>query len=321
LVDLDRRVRAVFVGSGSFAVPIVEAVAKHPALAIVAVVSAPDRPAGRGHRTRAVPVAELARQRGLPLQQPARLRDPDARSALLALDPQIILLADYGQIVPGALIDAPAHGALNVHPSLLPRHRGASPVAATILAGDRESGVTVIRMDAGIDTGPIVAQERTAVADDETAPGLEHRLAELGARVLGDVLEPWLAGRIEARPQPSEGVTLTHPLRRDDGRLEWSRPAVDLERQVRAYLPWPGSFASSSAGTLTVWRARVIAPPAGGVGAAGETGTVLAVDGGIAVTSGSDTLELVEVQLAGRRRMSGRELRNGYPQLVGERLT
>jgi methionyl-tRNA formyltransferase len=319
-VDPDRRVRAVFLGSGSFAVPIAEAVAKHPALEVVAVVSAPDRPAGRGQRIRAVPVAELARQRGLPLQQPARLRDPDAQAALLALDPQLILLADYGQIVPRALIDAPAHGALNVHPSLLPRYRGASPVAATILAGDRESGVTVIRMDAGIDSGPIVAQERTAVADDETAPELEHRLAELGARVLGAVLEPWLAGRIEPPPQPSEGVTLTHPLRRGDGHLEWSRPSADLERQVRAYVPWPGSFATSSAGSLTVWRARVVAPPAGDENAAAEPGTVLALDRGIAVMTGSDALELVEVQLAGRRRMSGRELRNGYPQLVGERL-
>jgi methionyl-tRNA formyltransferase len=194
-------------------------------------------------------------------------------------------------------------------------------VAATILAGDRESGVTVIRMDAGIDSGPIVAQERRPVADDETAPELEHRLAVLGARVLVDVLEPWLAGAMVPRPQPEEGVTLTRPLRRGDGHLEWSRPAANLERQVRAYQPWPGSFASSSAGTLTVWRARVVAPPAGDVDEALEPGTVLAVDRGLAVASGSDALELVEVQLAGRRRMSGHELRNGYPQLVGERLS
>ncbi len=320
-MDPDRRVRAVFLGSGSFAVPIAEAVAKHPALEVVAVVSAPDRPAGRGQRTRAVPVTELARARGLPLQQPARLRDPDAQAALLALDLQLILLADYGQIVPRALIDGPAYGALNVHPSLLPRHRGASPVAATILAGDRESGVTVIRMDAGIDSGPIVAQERAAVADDETAPELEHRLAGLGARVLGDVLEPWLGGRIDPRPQPSEGVTLTHPLRRGDGHLEWSRPAADLQRQVRAYVPWPGSFTSSSGGTLTVWRTQIVTAPVGDVNGATEPGTVLALDRGIAVLTGSGALELVEVQLAGRRRMSGRELRNGYPQLVGERLT
>jgi methionyl-tRNA formyltransferase len=320
-MDAVGRVPAVFLGSGSFAVPIVEAVAVHPALNVVAVVSAPDRPAGRGQAVRAVPVAELARQRGWPLQQPARLRDAAAQAALLALDPQIILLADYGQIVPGAVIDAPTHGALNVHPSLLPRHRGASPVAATILAGDRESGVTVIRMDAGIDSGPIVAQERTAVADDETAPELEHRLAVLGARALGEVLRPWLAGTISPLPQPEEGVTLTHPLRRADGRLDWTRPAADLERQVRAYQPWPGSYASTSAGTFTVWQARVVPQPAGTAQAPPDPGTVLGLDRGIAVASGSEALELLEIQLAGRRRMSGRELRNGYPQLVGERLT
>jgi methionyl-tRNA formyltransferase len=319
-VDALGRVRTVFLGSGSFALPIVEAVARHPALDIVAVVSAPDRPAGRGHAVRAVPVAEIARQRGWPLQQPARLRDPDAQAALLALEPQIILLADYGQIVPRALIDAPEHGALNVHPSLLPRHRGASPVAATILAEDRESGVTVIRMDAGIDSGPIVAQRRTAVADDETTPDLEQRLAVLGARVLDEVLGPWLAGAISPVPQPGEGVTLTHPLRRADGRLDWTRPAADLERQVRAYQPWPGSHASTSAGTLTVWQARVVPSSAGDGDSRVEPGTVLALDRGMAVMTGSGALELVEVQLAGRRRTSGRELRNGYPQLVGERV-
>jgi methionyl-tRNA formyltransferase len=320
-MDAVGRVPAVFLGSGSFAVPIVEAMAAHPAIDLVAVVSAPDRPAGRGHAVRAVPVAELARQRGWPLQQPARLRHPDAQAALLALEPRIILLADYGQIVPRALIDAPAHSALNVHPSLLPRHRGASPVAATILAGDRESGVTVIRMDAGIDSGPIVAQQRMAVADDETAPELEHRLALLGARVLGEALRPWLAGAISPLPQPDEGVTLTRPLHRADGRLDWTRPAVDLERQVRAYQPWPGSYASTSAGTLTVWQARVVPSSASDGDSQAEPGTVLALDRGIAVMTGSGALELVEVQLAGRRRMRGPELRNGYPQLVGERLT
>ena len=317
----DRRVRAVFLGSGSFAVPILEAVAAHPAVNLAAVVSAPDRRAGRGHAMRAVPVAELARGRGWRLDQPTRLRDRDAQTALLALDPEIILLADYGQIVPRALIEAPAHGALNVHPSLLPRHRGASPVPATILTGDRETGVTVIRMDAGIDSGPIVAQDRIAVADDETAPELEYRLALLGARVLVEVLGRWLSGSISPVPQPDEGVTLTRPLRREDGRLEWSRPAVELERQVRAYQPWPGSFTSWSAGTLIVWRARVVAPPSGDGTSQTGPGTVLALDGGVVVTTGSGALELVEVQLAGRRRMSGRELRNGYPQLVGERLT
>jgi methionyl-tRNA formyltransferase len=315
-------VRAVFLGSGAFAVPIVDAVAAHPALALVAVVSTPDRPAGRGHRPHAVPVARLARERGWPLLQPARLRDPAAIDQLIALGAGLFVLADYGRIVPPALVDAPVHGALNVHPSLLPRHRGASPIAATILAGDEETGVTIIRMDAGVDSGPIVAREEVAVLAGETAPQLEARLAALGARLLSTTLDPWLADAITPRAQPPDGATMTRVLRREDGRLEWSRSAAALERQVRALQPWPGSFTASSRGRLTIWQA-VIAPPtpaptAGTVASA--PGTVLAAGRGIAVACGDGVLELLEVQPAGRGRMSGRDLRNGHPDLVGSRL-
>ena len=151
------------------------------------------------------------------------------------------MLADYGQIVPAALLDPP-FGALNLHPSLLPRHRGASPIPAAIVAGDRETGVTLMRMDAGLDTGPIVAVERLPLAGSETAPELEARLADLAADLLARSLEPWLRGDLPATPQPEEGATLTRPLRREDGRLDPALPAADLERRVRAYLPWPGTF-------------------------------------------------------------------------------
>jgi len=319
-MNLERPVRTVFLGSGTFAVPVLEAVATHPAVELVAAVSAPDRRAGRGHRPRGVPVATLARQRGWPLHQPARLRDVDAQARLLALRPELLVLADYGQIVPAALVDSPAHGALNVHPSLLPRHRGASPVAATILAGDREGGVTVIRMDAGVDTGPIVAQARVPVAGSETAPRLEERLAALGARLLADVLEPWLGGAIVPLPQPAEGASVTRLLRREDGRLDWTRDAEVLERQVRAYQPWPGSFAPSPFGTITLWGAAVLRRDAAGGAISGRPGTVLPWERGLAVVCAGGALELLEVQLAGRGRMSGRDLRNGYPRIVGERL-
>ncbi len=316
--------RTVFLGSGEFALPILEVVAVHPSTDLVGVVSAPDRSAGRGHRARAVPVATLARERGWPLLQPMRLRDPDASASVLELGPGLLVLADYGQIVPASLLGTPP-GALNVHPSLLPRHRGASPVPATILAGDRETGVTVIRMDTGVDSGPIVAQERVPLGGHETAPELERQLATVGARVLAGVLEAWLAGAIEARPQPEEGATVTRPLHRVDGRIDWTRPATAIERQVRAYQPWPGSFTDTSVGTLTVWSAQAGEGDAGkgdtGAGAAGPPpGTVIPLDGGIAVVTGAGTLELLEAQLAGRRRMSGRELRNGYRGLIGTRL-
>ena len=322
----DRATRTVFLGSGAFALPILEAVAGHPAVELVGVVGAPDRPAGRGHRRREVPVAAIARERGWPLLQPARLRAPEAVATVLALRPELLVLADYGQIVPASLLGAPDHGALNVHPSLLPRHRGASPVTAAILAGDREAGVTLIRMDAGVDSGPIVAQESVGISGDETAPELEARLAELGAQVLSDAIGPWLGGAIEARPQPVAGVTVTHPLRREDGRIEWTRPATEIERQIRAYQPWPGSFTSSPIGTFAIWVAHPIGPGVASPAAPSDdgqgtpAGTVVASDGGLAVTTGSGLLELLEAQPAGRRRMSGRELRNGYPSLLGQRV-
>ena len=167
----------------------------------------------------------------------------------LALEPELAVLADYGQLVPAPILELP-HGALNLHPSLLPRHRGATPIPATILAGDATTGVTLMRMDAGLDTGPIVAQERRRLDGDETAAELEADLAERAAGLLTRSLDPYLAGELIPHPQPDEGATLTRPLRRDDGRMDPTRPAVDLERQVRAYQPWPGSYLVTPAGRL-----------------------------------------------------------------------
>jgi methionyl-tRNA formyltransferase len=317
---VDQPVRTVFVGSGAFGAPIAEAVAGHPSIELVGVVSAPDRPAGRRHRVRRAPVAELAVANGWELLQPTRLRSDDAIARVRELDPALLLLADYGRIVPAALLELP-HGALNVHPSLLPRYRGASPIQATLLAGDDETGVTVIRMDAGVDTGPIVAQERTDVLGGETAPELEARLAAIGARVLVDALSPWLAGLITARPQPEEGATLTHVLQRSDGHVDWGHDAAAIERHVRAFQPWPGTWTSSPAGQLTIWRARVVDEDGRGPVPDAAPGTVVPLGHGLGVVTGSGVLALEEVQLASGRRIRGEDLRNGHPGLVGERLS
>jgi methionyl-tRNA formyltransferase len=337
-------VPTLFVGTGSFGLPILEMLAQLPAVRLVGVITAPPRPAGRGARLRRSTIADRAAALGIgPLLEPERLRDATSLAEIAALGPALVVLADYGQMVPAALLELPAHGALNVHPSLLPRHRGASPIPATILAGDRETGVTLMVMEAGLDSGPIVAQVAVPLDGTETAPQLEARLALAGADLLRQVLPGWLAGAHLPRPQPQAGITLTRPLRREDGRLDPARGAVALERQVRAYQPWPGTWAETPAGRLIVWSARplalgrrmmdgrVLAGASAGRAAAGQgpegawtagesLGLVVPDDGGLAVLVADGALRLDEVQLGGGRRMRASELRRGHPELVGSRL-
>ncbi len=310
----DERARVVFLGSGMFAVPILEGLLGDPTVEVVGVVSAPDRPAGRAVAVRAVPVATLARRRGLRLLQPARVRSPESIVEIGGLRPDLGLLADYGQIVPSVLLDLAAQGMLNLHPSLLPRHRGATPIPAAILAGDRQTGVSLFRMDPGLDSGPLIASAVLPLAGTETAPELEARLARLAADLLARSLEPWLRGRLVARPQRATGISLSQPLRRADGRLDPGRPASELERQVRAYLGWPGSFIETAVGRLVVQHAS-LGPDLGA-----RPGTIVAYAGdgpGLALATAAGSLILDEVQLAGSRRMTGAELRRGRPLIVG----
>jgi methionyl-tRNA formyltransferase len=211
------------------------------------------------------------------------------------------------------LLDLPPRGFLNLHPSALPRWRGAAPIPATILAGDTESAVALIVVTEEMDAGPIVAVEPLEVRPDDTSVTLEERAAEVAARLLCRALPEWLTGRLEPRPQPAEGITLTRPLRRTDGFLDSTRPAVELERQVRAYQPWPGAFLETPEGRLIVWRARVAPSEPGDV----VGNLVAAARDGLALATAVDRLELDEVQLAGRTRVSAGELRRGHPGLVG----
>jgi methionyl-tRNA formyltransferase len=306
-------VRAVFFGSGSFAVPVLQALVAMPGVRVEAVVSAPDRPVGRKAVVTPTPVAARARELGLPLQQPVRVRKAEAVEPLAALVPDLIVLADYGQLIPRVLLDLPPRGFLNLHPSALPRHRGAAPIPATILAGDAESAVTLMVVTEEMDAGPIVAVEPLEVRDDDTAVTLEERAAEAAARLLTRALPEWLAGRLEARPQPLDGVTVTRPLRREDARLDPGRAAVELERQVRAYQPWPGSYIAIGGSRLIVWTASVAAVELGDV-----RGRIVATpDGGLALVTVDGRLVLEVVQLAGGRRMTASEFLRGRPGLVG----
>ena len=306
-------VRTIVLGSGAFAVPILDAVLSVPGVQVVGVVSAPDRPVGRRGALTAVPVARRARELGLPLLQPDRLRHPDAVAEVAALRPAVGVLADYGQIVPSSVLGVPEHGILNVHPSALPRHRGASPIPATIAAGDSTTAVTLIRMDEGLDTGPIVAQETWPLHGTETAETLEADAARRGADLVRRILPGWLAGTVAAVPQSTSGVTLTRPLRREDGRLDPARPAIELERLVRAHVPWPGSFVETDLGRLIV-REAVASD-----GQPGDTAGRLVADAdGLALTTADGRLRLHRVQLAGREAMDAAAVRRGAPGLVGQ---
>jgi methionyl-tRNA formyltransferase len=304
----------VFMGTPKFAVPVLEAL--HDAHQVVGVVTQPDRSAGRGRRTKLSAVKQFALAHGLQLFQPASLRAPEAVARLAAWGPEVIAVAAFGQILKQDVLDLPLHGCLNVHASLLPRWRGAAPVAAAILAGDQITGVTIMKMDAGLDTGPILAQREESIRSDDTRETLRERLAHLGADLLVEVLPAYLAGDLTPRPQSEEGVTYMEELRKEDGRLDWARSATELDRQVRAVTPWPGAF--------TTWRGRqlkiVQAVPLPGWRGDGPPGTVVALADGAAVTTGEGALRLEEVQLAGRRVMDISAFLCGQRECVGSRF-
>lgn len=300
------RVRTVFLGSGSFGVPALQSLSAHPSVHLVGIVTAPARPVGRRQVLTPTPIAALAAELGLgPVLTPVRLRDPGAIEAVLALRPGLAVLADYGQIVPPALLDLP-HGALNLHPSALPRFRGASPVRTAILEGDAVTAVTLMRMDEGLDSGPIVAQEPADLSGTETAPELEGRLAALGAALLARCLPAWLDGSLPARPQAAEGSTMTRPLRREDGRLDPRLPAAALERQVRADLPWPGSYLELDGERLVVGAASVAPSEPGDV-----PGSLVPHGDRPALATADGRLVLDAVTPPGRRPMSGADYLRG----------
>jgi methionyl-tRNA formyltransferase len=300
--------RTVFIGSGGFGRESLWRLAHHPDVELIGVVTAPPRPAGRGGRQTTTPIHDAARHLEIrPILTPERLRAPGSIAEILGLRPALIVLADYGQVVPPALLDVP-HGALNLHPSLLPRHRGATPIPATILADDRESGVTLMRMDDGLDTGPIVGQVRVPLTGDETTPLLEETLEVAAAGLLAAHVGPWLRGKLTAMPQPEQGATMTRPLRREDGRLDPGEDAAALERQIRAYQPWPGSFIETPEGRLSVWASVVGGPTDAPMG-------TLSTDG-LAAGDGR-WLRLLDVQPAGGRRMPWAAYLRGRPSIVG----
>lgn len=307
----------VFVGTPDFAVPSLRRLVAD-GHAVTAVITQPDRATGR-HRSRLTPppVKEAALELGLTVRQPASLRDPAAVAELRALAPEVMVVVAYGQILRQEVLDIPPLGVLNVHASLLPKYRGASPITAAILAGDAATGVSIMKMDAGMDTGPVLARREEAISPEDTAGTLSERLAGIGAELLGEVLPHWLAGEIEPRPQDEALATVSRLIRKQDGAIDWSLPAADIWRRVRAYNPWPGAYTALDGDHVTIWQAR----PLGG-GPDAPPGTVVEATGeGFAVQTGDGLLEVLQLQRAGRRAVTAAEFLRGAPGLIGRRLS
>jgi len=289
--------RIVFMGSPDFSLPTLRAL--HATYSVVGVVTQPDRAAGRGRELQPPPIKSLALELGIPVIQPEKLREPEAMEKLRAWAPDAIVVAAFGQILRQDVLDLPEFGCINVHASLLPRWRGAAPINAAILHGDEETGVTIMKMDAGLDTGPILSQRSVRIQPEETAGSLFDKLSTLGADLLLDTLPKYFAGEIEPRPQPDEGATYAGMMKKEEGRLDFSQPARELERKVRAFNPWPGAYFEWDGNLLKVHRASI------GMGKmpAGERGVYLGLP---AVGTSENMLVLGEVQPAGKKPMPGK---------------
>ena len=298
-------------GTPEFAVPVLQTLMGTQT--VVGVVCQPDKPAGRGNQLRPPPVKLAATAAGIPVYQPKSLRREEAAAPLREWQPDVIVVAAFGQILRPHVLYLPPHGSLNVHASLLPRWRGASPIQHALLAGDATTGVTLMGMDEGLDTGPMYVQEALTISPDETAATLHDRLAALGAAMLRRHLDDILAGHVTAVPQPDEGATYAPMIAKDAGRIDWTRDAAELDRLARAMTPWPGAFTQWNGERLKVLRAR---PTAAGL-PEGPPGLVARVDDGIVVLAGRGGLLLDEVQLAGKKTMNAAEFVRGRPEFVG----
>ncbi|MCY4114689.1 MAG: methionyl-tRNA formyltransferase [Chloroflexi bacterium] len=309
-------VRAVFLGTPEFALPTLRRL--HARGVVQLVVSQPDRPAGRRGVDRTPAVITLARELGLPTMQPANPNDAPSLERMRAAQPDVLVVVAYGRLLRRPLLELAPAGVVNLHPSLLPEYRGASPIQAAIHDGRTRTGVTLMRMDAGLDTGPVIAAREMSIGPHDTSPALHDRLADAGAELLDEMLDPWVAGRVTTQPQDPEAATLTRPLERADAELDLRRPAQEIYDQWRAFQPWPGAFA-------VVDGQRVVITAMDQPLAEGRPVGHASLDGdSLLVGCGSGALRLTGLQPEGRKAMSARAFANGYSALLratwGDRL-
>lgn len=321
--------RIIYMGTPDFAVPSLNALVRGTAPGLVlpegyeiaTVITRPDKPSGRKQEVVYAPVKQVALAHGLPVWQPGSFKKAENQAALAEFGADLFIVAAFGQILPQAVLDLPRYGTLNVHASLLPRYRGSSPISEAILQGEKEAGVTIMLIDAGVDTGAMLLKRAVPVSATETTASLTPRLADLGASLLLEALPLWVRGDLQPQPQDHTQATHTHMLKKEDGHIDWSRPAEELARAVRAYTPWPNAY--------TTWRGKLLkilaASPATGT-PAGQPGTVALInqtqDGkthkALSIATGQGNLLVERVQLEGKRAMSADEFIRGNAQIVGE---
>ena len=316
--------RLVFMGTPAYVVPVLETLFAASGMPVVGVYTPPDRPRGRGQAVEQTPVKAAALERDLPIFQPPSLRSARAQQELASLQPDVIVVAAYGKLLPPEILDLPPHGCLNLHPSLLPKYRGPSPVVTAILDGVATTGVTLMQLDAGMDTGPILAQREYPLHGDETAATLTEDLFRLGAQLLLDNLAAWTIGDLKATPQDDALATVTRKLERADGWADWNRPAADLERRRRAFTPWPGLHTRWEDKTLRLLDVVAFEPPFERLGFVSEEPGLVQVlaleDVRLGIGTANGILGIKTLQLEGRRATTAAEFLNGYPQFLGSRL-
>jgi methionyl-tRNA formyltransferase len=307
------RYRVVFLGTPVFAVPSLDALAR--AEEVTLVVTNPDRPAGRGRELTPPPVKNEAQRLGIPVVQPEKAKHPESVARIAAERPDLIVVAAYGQILPPSILDIPRHGCINVHASLLPRYRGAAPINWAIVRGETVTGITIMKMDPGMDTGPILHMREEPIGEEDTAETMLPRLAALGAEVLTEALEKHHAGTLTETPQDGERATYAPMLKKEHGRIEWGRPAREVRNLVRGMTPWPSAYTDHAGKTLKVLAASVREGN-------GEPGEILSVDrDGLVVACGEGSVLLTKVQPEGGRAMSSHEYAQGRRVRKGDRLS
>jgi methionyl-tRNA formyltransferase len=314
----DAPLRIVFMGTAALACESLEALAREGDFAVAAVVTRPDRPKGRHLESQASPVKVAALGLRIPVLEPERARDAEFIKQLRATGPDLIVVAAYGQILPPEILALPRLGCVNVHTSLLPKYRGAAPIQWALLNDEKETGVTIMQMNAGLDTGDILTQKATSISADDDAQTLHDRLAKIGAELLVQTVREYAAGRIVPRPQPAEGASHARKIQKEDGLLDWTQPARVLWNRIRAFTPWPGAFThlpgSPKSRLLKIWRAEV----GDESGAAGE---ILRADAdGVVIACGEGALRVQNLQVEGGKRLAAREFLAGHPLRPGQKL-